>query len=265
MNQLTLARAARRCTGAAAAVAMFATVISLTVQAQAFPSKPVRVVVPFPAGGSFDVTARILAQRMQAGLGQNVVVENRPGGGTVIGTEYVVRQPPDGHTVLMIGTSHHLLIEALKLSAKIDIVHTPFQGAAHAVPAMVGGHVTASLLNLSDMIVFIKAGKLRALVVLSPTRDEGVPEVPTVRESGFPELEAINWSGFVVHSATPAGAIARLNAETVKALNMPEVRDNLRALSVIATPGTPDEFAALIKSDGERYRRIIREANVRLE
>ena len=300
--------------------------------AQAFPSKPVRIVVPFPAGGSFDVTARILAQRMQTGLGQNVIVENRPGGGTVVGTDYVVRQPPDGHTVLMIGpsftshavlrsklnfdtdrdfravsavigltmtiavnpslpakslkemvalararpgeiscassgpgTSHHLLIEALKLSAKADIVHTPFQGAAHAVPSMVGGHVTSGLLNLSDVATFVKSGKLRALVVLSPARDEAVPNVPTVREIGFPQLEAINWSGFVAHSATPANVVARLNAETVRALNLPEVRDNLRTLSMMATPGTPEEFAALIKSDAERYRRIIREANVRVE
>ena len=82
---------------------------------------------------------------------------------------------------------------------------------------------------------------------------------------GQPEIEAINWSGFVVNSATPANAVARLNAETVKALNMPEVRELLRAQAVIATPGTPEEFAALIKSDGERYRRIIREANVRVE
>ena len=92
-----------------------------------------------------------------------------------------------------------------------------------------------------------------------------MPGVPTAREAGHPEVEAINWSGFVVHSATPAGAIARLNAETVKALNAPEVRDNLRTQAIVAAPSTPEEFAALIKSDGERYRRIIREANVRLE
>lgn len=304
----------------------------LTVQAQAFPSKPVHIVVPFPAGGSFDVTARVLAQRMQAALGQNVIIENRPGGGTVIGTEYVARQPPDGYTMLMIGpsftshaalrsrlsfdtdrdfkavsqvigltmaisvnpslparnmrefvalakarpgeiscgssgpgTSHHLLIEALKLAAKIDIVHAPFQGAAHAVPAVVGGHISAVLLNVSDMAPFIKTGKLRALVVTSQQREDVIPDVPTAREAGHPEIEAINWSGFVIHSATPADAIARLNAETVKALNMPEVRNTLRAQSVVPTPSTPEEFAALIKSDGERYRRIIREANVRLE
>ncbi len=315
-----------------AVVALCAIVGPVTVQAQAFPSKPVHIIVPFSAGGSFDVTARVLAQRMQAGLGQNVIVENRPGGGTVIGTEYVARQPPDGYTILMIGpsftshaalrsnlpfdtdrdfkavsqvigltmgiainpslpaknmrefialararpgeiscgssgqgTSHHLLIEALKLASKIDIVHAPFQGAAPAVPAAVGGHITAVLLNVSDIAPFIKTGKLRALVVTSRQREEAMPDVPTAREAGHPEIEAINWSGFVIHSATPAGAIARLNAETVKALNMSEVRELLRTQAVVATPSTPEEFAALIKSDGERYRRIIRAANVRLE
>lgn len=315
-----------------AAVALCAIAGPLTVSAQPYPSKPVRIVVPFPAGGSFDVTARILAQRMQAGLGQNVVVENRPGGGTVIGTEFVFRQPADGYTMLMIGpsftshavlrsklafdtdrdfkavsqvigltmgvavnpslpaknmrefialakarpgdiscgssgpgTSHHLLIEAMRLTSKVDIVHAPFQGAAHAVPAAVGGHITAVLLNISDMAPFIKSGKLRALVVSSQQREDSLPDVPTAREAGHPEIEAINWSGFVIHSATPANAIARLNAETVRALNMPEVRDNLRIIAIVPTPSTSEEFAALIKSDGERYRRIIRAANVRVE
>jgi tripartite-type tricarboxylate transporter receptor subunit TctC len=320
------------CRAIFAVAVLCAFLFPLTIQAQTFPAKPVHIVVPFPAGGSFDVTARILALRMQAAFGQNVIVENRPGGGTVIGTEYVVRQPADGYTVLMIGpsftshavlrknlafdtdrdfkavsqvigltmgvavnpslpaknmrefialararpgeiscgssgpgTSHHLLIEALKLAAKVDIVHAPFQGASHAVPAAVGGHITALFLNISDMTSFVKTGKLRMLVVTSAQRDEALPDVPTAREAGHPEIEAINWSGFVIHSATPANAIARLNAETVKALNLPEVRELLRAIAVVPTPTTPDEFAALIKSDGDRYRRIIREANVRIE
>ena len=318
-------------TGFTLGIAFVAT-SAIVAHAQTFPSRPVRIVVPFPAGGSFDVTARVLAQRMRTSLGQNVIVENRPGGGTVIGTEYVARQPADGYTMLMIGpsftshavlrsglafdtdrdfravsqvigltmgisvnpslpvknmkelialakarpaeiscgssgpgTSHHLLIEALKLAAKVDIVHAPFQGAAYAVPSAVGGHISALLLNVSDMAPFIKTAKLRALVVTSKTREDSMPDIPTAAETGHAELEAINWSGFVVHSATPVDAVARLNAETVKALNMPEVREVLRAQTVVPTPTTPEEFAALIKSDGERYRQIIRAAHVRLE
>ena len=320
----------RRDVSLACAAALCATIG--TAHAQPFPAKPVRIVVPFPAGGSFDVTARVLAQRMQTGFGQNVIVENRPGGGTVIGTEYVARQPADGYTILMIGpsftshkalrsklafdtdrdfqavsqvigltmaisvnpslpvrnmqelialakarpgqiscgtsgpgTSHHLLLEAVKLAAQIDITHAPFQGASQAVPAAVGGHITALLLNVSDMAPFIRTRKLRALVVTSKQREAEFPDVPTASEAGHPEIEAINWSGFVVHSGVPAAAVARLNAETVNALNLPEVRELLRAQTVMATPSTPGEFNALIKSDGDRYRRIIREANVKIE
>jgi tripartite-type tricarboxylate transporter receptor subunit TctC len=298
--------------------------------AQEFPSKPVRIVVPFPAGGSFDIMSRMLAQRMQ--LGQNVIVENRPGGGTVIGTEYVARQAPDGHTLLCIGpsftmhhalrsklpfdtdrdfkavtqaiglpmivavnatlpaktikeyialaksrpgeitygtsgpgTSHNMLGEALKLAAGVNITHTPYQGEGPAVTAAVGGHITGVLVNLFSTAPYIKAGRLRGLVVTSVQRDPLVPDVPTAREVGYPEIEATNWAGFVVPSATPASAITRLNAELVKALNQPEVRDTMKLQGLIPTPGTPEQFAALIKSDGARYTKIAKAANVRLD
>lgn len=311
-------------------VAALASVACATVSAQPFPSKPVRIVVPFPAGGSFDVTARILAQRMQ--LGQNVIVENRPGGGTVIGTEYVARQPGDGHTVLSIGpsftmhhavrgkvpfdtdkdfkalalamgltmavavnpslpvktmkeylalararpgeisygtsgpgTSHNMLGEAIKLAHKLNIVHTPFQGEVPAVTSAVGGHITGVLVNLFSTAPFIKSGRLRGLAVTSSERDALVPEVPTAREAGVPEIEAINWNGYVVHSATPAAIITRLNSEINKALSIPEVRETMRTQGMIASPGTAEQFAALLKSDGARYSRIAREANVRLD
>ena len=298
--------------------------------AQEFPTRPVRIVVPFPAGGSFDLTARLIAQRAQ--LGQNVIVENRPGGGTVIGTEHVARSAADGHTVLMIGpsftshsalrsklpfdtdrdfkavsqvialpmvvavnpslpvktlkeylalarsrpgdisfgtsgpgTSHHLLGEALKLANKVNIIHAPYQGEAPAVIAAVGGHITGVLVNAAATAPFIKAGRLRGLAVTTPEREPLIPDVPTAREVGHPEIEATNWSGFVVPSATPAGAVARLNGETVRVLGLPDVRDNLRAQGLMAVTGTPEQFAALIKSDTVRYNGIARAANVRLD
>lgn len=298
--------------------------------AQDFPAKTVRIVVPFPAGGSFDIMSRVLAQRMQ--LGQNVLVENRPGGGTVIGTEYVARQPGDGHTLLCIGpsftmhsalrsklpfdtdrdfravtqaigltmvvavnpslpartmkeyialararpgeitygtsgpgTSHNLLGEALKLASNVNITHAPYQGEAPAVIAAIGGHITGVLVNLFSTAPFIKAGKLRGLAVTSTQREALAPEVPTAREAGHPEIEAINWAGFVAPAGTPPAAISRLNAEIVRVLNLPEVRESLRAQGLIATPTTPEQFAALIKSDGARYGKIARAANVRLD
>jgi tripartite-type tricarboxylate transporter receptor subunit TctC len=298
--------------------------------AQEFPTRQVRIVVPFPAGGSFDILSRMLAQRMQ--LGQSVLVENRPGGGTVIGTEFVARQPPDGHTVLCIGpsftmhhavrskvpfdiardfravsqsmgltmvvavnstlpvktmkeyialararpgeisygtsgpgTSHNMLGEALKLAAKVNITHTPYQGEAPAVIAAVGGHITGVLVNLFSTAPFIKSGRLRGLAVTTSERDALLPDIPTAREVGYPDIEAVNWSGYVVHSGTPSAAIARLNAEIVKVLNMPDVRESMRAQGLNPAPSTPQEFAALLKSDGARYTKIAHAANIRLD
>jgi tripartite-type tricarboxylate transporter receptor subunit TctC len=297
---------------------------------QPFPSKPLRIIVTFPAGGSFDVVARIVAQRMQ--LGQNVVVENRPGGGSVIGTEMVARAPGDGHTLLSVGPSytfqnvvhsglpydtekdfravglaielpmvvainislpvknmkeyialararpgeisygtagpsglHTMLGESLKLASKVDITLVPFQGEGPAVTAAVGGHVTGVLVNMFSTAPFIKAGKLRGLAVTSTTRETLIPDVPTAREAGVPEIEASNWNGYVVPSATPAVAVARLNAELNKVLNMPEVRDILRNQGLKVAPGSVEQFAALIKSDGERYSKVAKETNIKAD
>jgi tripartite-type tricarboxylate transporter receptor subunit TctC len=297
--------------------------------AQEFPAKPIRIVVPFPAGGSFDVMSRMLAQRMQ--LGQNVIVENRPGGGTVIGTEYVARQP-DAHTILCIGpsftmhhalrsrvpfdtakdfkavtqaiglpmivavnaslpvknmkeylalakarpgemtygtsgpgTSHNMLGEALNLAANVKVTHTPYQGEAPAVIAAVGGHITGVLVNVFSVAPFVKQGRLRGLAVTSPERDALVPEVPTAREVGVPQIEAINWAGYVVPSGSSPAAIAKLNAEMVKHLGAADMRDSLKAQGLIAMPSTPEQFAALLKSDGDRYTKIAKAANVRLD
>ena len=303
---------------------------AISASAQSFPSKPVRIVVPFPAGGSFDVAARVIAQRAQ--LGQNMIVENRPGGGTVIGTEYVSRQPADGHTILSIGpsftmhhavrskvpfdvekdfrpvgqimgltmaiavnpslpaktmkdyialararpgeisygtsgpgTSHNMLGEALKLAQKINVIHTPYQGEVPAVTSAVGGHITGVLVNLFSTAPFIKSGRLRGLVVTSSQRDPLAPDVPTAREAGVPEVEAINWNGLVAPAATPAAAIQRLNAEVNKVLNTPEVIELMRSQGMIAASGSAEQFGGLLKSDGARYSRIAREANVRLD
>ncbi|HEX2826805.1 MAG TPA: tripartite tricarboxylate transporter substrate-binding protein [Burkholderiales bacterium] len=311
------------------AAALAAGCAAVPALAQEFPTRPVRIVVPFPAGGSFDTMSRLLAQRMQ--LGTNVIVENRPGGGTVIGTEYVARQP-DAHTLLCIGpsftmlhalrsrvpfdtakdfkavtqaigltmivavnsslpvktmkeylalakarpgeltygtsgpgTSHNMLGEALNLATNVKITHTPYQGEAPAVIAAVGGHITGVLVNVFSVAPHVKTGRLRGLAVTSPDRDWLVPEVPTAREVGVPQIEAINWAGYVVPSGANAAAIAKLNAELVKHLSAPDIKENLKAQGIVAMPSTPEQFGALLKSDGDRYTRIAKAANVRLD
>ncbi len=306
------------------------TTVSGVAADASFPSKPVRIVVTFAAGGSFDLVARTIAQRMQ--LGQSVIVENRPGGGSVIGTEWVARAPADGHTLLSVGPSftfmgavrsrlpydtekdfkavglaielpmvvainrslpvtnmkeylalararpgeisygtagpsglHTVLGESLKLAAKVNITLVPFQGESPAVIAATGGHITGVLVNLFSTAPFIKAGKLRGLAVTSVKREAMIPEVPTAREAGTPEIEASNWNGYVVPAATPDTAVARLNAELHKVLNLNEVRENLRAQGFTVAPGSSEQFAALMKAESVRYSRIAKAANIRAD
>jgi tripartite-type tricarboxylate transporter receptor subunit TctC len=301
------------------------------VHAQTFPSKVVRIVVPFPPGGVGDITSRILADHMGRGLGQTVIVDNRPGGGTVIGTELVARAPADGHTLLVVfpsftinpavrrglsfdpikdfkavgqmvslpmviavnpsvpakslkelialarakpgeiaygsppGGPQHIVGEMFRLAANINIIHVPYQGGASAITAAVGGHIPMVVGNVTEIASYAKSGKIRPIVVTTPLRAEALPDVPTVREAGYSDLEASNWSGLVVPSATPPSAIARLNAELVRALRSAEVQEKFKAQSMFPAPGTPEQFAALLESEVARYARVVREAGVKVD
>jgi tripartite-type tricarboxylate transporter receptor subunit TctC len=317
---------------AVASVVFAAAAIAGTVQAQTFPSKPLRIIVPFPPGGAADITSRILAEHMGKGLGQPVIVENRPGGSTVIGTELASRAPGDGHTLLVvfpsfvinpsirsglsfdplkdfkavgqtislpmilavhpsvpakslqeliayarakpgvlaygtpgIGTTHHVVGEMFKLAMKIDITHAPFQGAAPAITAASGGHLPMVLLNVAEVAPHVKSGKIRPIVVTSRERAEALPDVPTLREAGYAELEATNWAGLVVPVTTPPEAIARLNAELVRALRDPDVQEKLKAHEMAPAPGTPEQFGAFLQSESARYARVVREAGIKAE
>jgi tripartite-type tricarboxylate transporter receptor subunit TctC len=269
---------------------------------------------------------------MAKGLGQSVLVENRPGGSTIIGTEIVARSPADGHTLLVVfpsfiinpalrqamsfdplkdfkavgqtmsvpmaiavhpsvpakslqelialararpgeisygtpgvGTTHHVMGEMLKLAAKINIVHAPFQGGAPALTAVTGGHIQMIYGNATEIAPSVKSGKIRAIVVTSAERADVLPDVPTMREAGFPELEATNWSGMVVPSATPPSTIARLNAELVRALRDADIQGKFRSYGMSPAPGTPDEFGAFLQSEAARYAKAVREAGVKAD
>ena len=221
--------------------------------AQTFPSKAVRIVVPFPPGGAADITSRVLAEHMAKGLGQSVLVENRPGGSTIIGAEVVASSPADGHTLLVVfpsfiinpalrhamsfdplkdfkavaqttsvpmaiavnpsvpaqslqelialartrpgeisygtpgtGTTHHVMGEMLKLAAKINIVHAPFQGLAPALTAATGGHIQMVYGNVAEIAPSVKSGRMRAIVVTTAERADVLPDVPTMREARIP-------------------------------------------------------------------------------
>jgi tripartite-type tricarboxylate transporter receptor subunit TctC len=317
---------------AAAAVVAVATAFMGALQAQTFPSKVLRIIVPFPPGGAADITSRILAEHMKQGLGQPVIVENRPGSGAVIGYELAARAAGDGHTMLNVfpsfvinpavrpglsydplrdfkavaqtislpmaiavnpsvpaksleelialarakpgelaygtpgpGTLQHVAGEMLKLAMNINIVHAPYQGAVPAVTAVAGGHLPMVLVNVAEIAPFARSGKVRVIVVTTPARAEALPEVPTMREAGYRELEATNWGGIVVPSATPPSVIARLNAELVRALQIPEVQEKFKAQGMSPAPGTPEQFGLLLQSETARYAKVVREAGVKAD
>jgi tripartite-type tricarboxylate transporter receptor subunit TctC len=306
--------------------------LPLGAHAQTFPTKPLRLVVPFPPGGAADLSGRLLGEMMSKTLGQPVIIENRPGGSTIIGGEVVFRSPPDGHTLLVVfpsfivnpllrsnmpfdplkdfravgqtlgvpmviaahpsvpannlkelialarakpgelsygtpglGTTHHVMGELLKLTAKINLTHAPFQGGGPSLAAVTGGHIQLVYGNSNEIAPSAKAGKVKPIVVTSRERVDVLPDTMTMRESGFPELEATNWSGLVVPAATPQAVVARLNKDLNAALATPEVQAKFKGFGMIPTPSTPEQFGAFLQSETALYARVVKEAGVKAE
>ena len=163
------------------------------------------------------------------------------------------------------GTTHHVIGELFRLTAKINIVHAPFQGGGPAITAAVGGHIPMVLANVSEVVAFAKGGKMRPLAVTTAERAEAMPEVPTMREVGYPEVESTNWSGLVVPAATPPAAIARLNSELGSALRNAEVREKFKTYGMSPAPGTPEQFGAFLQSESARYGKVVREAGIKAD
>lgn len=307
-------------------------VLASAVCAQTFPSKPLRIVVPFP-GGLTDVLARMLSPKMGEALGQPVVVENKPGGSGAIGAQEVLRAPADGHTLFLghigthavnphvfaklsydpdkdftpvtllitvpnllvvhpsvpaadlrelvalakakpgglsyaspgSGSSGHLAAELFKVRAGIDIVHVPYRGAAPALQDLMGGQVHLLFDTLAQALPQAKAGKVRALAVTSLRRQPVAPDIATMDEQGFAGWETGPWFGLFVRAGTPETALGRVHAETVKALNAPEVRERLLALGTAVVGNTPEEFAQFIRVEHARWGKVVREAAIRAD
>ena len=324
--------AARRTAGRFG-LAAFALACASSAAAQEFPSKLVRLVVPFPPGGATDIVARSLAIPLARSLGQNVVIENRTGANTVIGAELVARAPADGHTLLIIAPSFSInpsvrskmpydtlrdfsgvarvaysplvisihpsvpakavkdlialarakpgeltfatssIIGGQRLAAElffrevasVNIVNVPYNGGAPATTAVMGGHTTILISNVSEAAPPVTAGRLRGIAVMSLARTDQMPDVPTLAESGYAGFEAANWYGAVIRSATPRAAIERLSADIGKALNVPEVRDGLNRLGLIPAFLDAGEFDALIRSEMQRFGRIAGTLKLRMD
>jgi tripartite-type tricarboxylate transporter receptor subunit TctC len=300
--------------------------------AQAYPSRPIRVLVPFPAGGTMDSVVRPLAQEMTKALGQPVVVENKPGAGTVIAVDAAAKAAPDGYTLVCIGNSftvnhtlvrklpydslrdlrpitsltatpnvmagnpelpardlrelvayakahpgklsygsngngtiQHLAGETFKAMAGIDMLHVPYQGAAPAMNALLGGQIDLIIGNLPEILPQIRAGKFKAFGVTTSQRAQLAPDLPTISEQGYPGFETYAWFGMLAPAGVPDHIVSRLNGELVRALALAEIRSAFAARGLESLPSTPEEFAVFIRSEISKYAKVIKEANVTLD
>ena len=306
---------------------------ALSAQAQDFPTKPIRMVVTFPPGGSADAVVRMIVPRLNDKLGQQVVVDNRPGAGGNIGLAIVAKAPADGYTlgvgaagalsanvslypqmpfdpvkdlkpVSMLaaipfvivghpslkartlkeliaqakadpgklsighggnGTAMHLSAALFSQMADIKLVEVPYKGSGPAALDVLGGQLPLAVVDLPASLQQIKAGKLIAYAVTSPQRLPTLPEVPTASEAGLPGYDSTGWFGVVAPAGTPAAIVARLNAEIAAALNDPQIQASMRNLGVEPAPGKPDAFEAYIRSETQKWGKVIRQANIKLE
>ncbi len=321
---------------ARAAAALAAAALGLPAAAQgqpapAWPAKPVRIIVPTSPGGGTDIVTRVLATRVGEALGQSVIVENRPGAGQVLGTEFVARAAPDGYTQLMAasaivlnqvlakqppydilrdfvpvtlaaslphvltvhpslpvksvkdlvalararpgqlnyssagaGTSLHMAMELFLSMAGLDVVHVPYKGAGPATADLLAGHVQLATPNTLTVAPHLRSGRLRAIGVTGAKRAAALPEVPTIAEAGVPGYEAIFWYALFAPANTPREAVSRMHAEVAKALRLPDVGQRLAADG--AEPGgmPPDAFAAFIRTELDKWAKVVRTAKITL-
>lgn len=296
---------------------------------QAYPNKPIRLIVPFPAGASSDIVGRMLGQKLFEQMGEQVVPDNRPGAGGNVGAAVAAKSPPDGYTILIAtasiavspslysnlpydaakdlapiarltsihnvllvhpsvpaktlrqfislarahpgklnfgsggaGTTNHLANELLKRLEKIDMVHVAYKGVTQAMMAMTGGEVDEVVMPVSTALPQIRAGKVRALAVLSEQRAPVLPDVPTSKEAGVDNFTMPLWYGMFAPAGTPRDIVSRLSREIIRALETPDLRERLAAFGVDPWPGTSEVLADLLRTETARYAAIIRSAGL---
>jgi len=314
------------------AAALPAAAVAAQSSAPHYPAKPIRIVVPQSAGGSTDLTARLVAQKLSDALGQSVVVDNRPGAGSIIGTDIVAKAPADGYTLLVVassitlnpslhkklpfdpvrdlapvtqlsafpnmlvvhpavpvksvqelialaksrpgqinygssgtGTGTHLSAELFKYMTGVDMVHVPYKGGGPAVIALLGGQVQLNFATIPSVLLHVRAGKLRAVAVTTLRRSPAAPEVPTIAESGVPGYDHGPWNGMLAPAKTPRAIIARLNAEVARIVHMPETKAVLVHEGAEPVGNTPEEFAAIIKTETVKWEKVIRAAGIKAD
>jgi len=296
---------------------------------QAYPTKPIRLLLPF-AGGT-DAVARLLALKLSPALGQQVLPEQKLGAGGNIAHRALAESPPDGYTLLMaappvvinphlnanagydplrdfapvahltaianvlvvhpkvqaktlkelielaraspgkltygsggVGSTNQLAVELLKSTAKIDLLHVPYKSATLALTGLLAGEVDVVVVAASSVAAYVKDGRLRALAVLDSKRSSAMPEVPTAAQAGYP-IVAVNWYVLLAPAGTPRAIVEKLNAESIKAIHAPDLRERLEALGGEPAGGSPEETAAFLKREYEQWGHVIREAGIKAD
>ncbi len=317
---------------AGAILALSATAANAKDDAASWPNKPVRLIVPFPAGGSTDVVARLIAERLGQKLGQQFVVDNRPGAAGNIGTDHVAKAAPDGYTITLTtsgplannkylyksmpydpakdltpivlvgeiplvvvstdktpakdlkefialakaapgkysvgnpgnGTIGHLAYELLRHATKTDLLAVPYKGDTPAMTDLMGGSIQAIVAPITAFIPQIQAGKMNGLAVTSKKRFPGTPNVPTAVEQGF-DVEASVWFAVAGPAGMPRAIVEKLNREINIVLDSPEGRAKLEQFGAVVGGGTPEQLDSLMKVESAKWKRVIEEANIRLD
>jgi tripartite-type tricarboxylate transporter receptor subunit TctC len=297
--------------------------------AEDFPSKPIRLIVPFPPGGPNDIIARVVGQRMSELIKQPVLIDNRSGQAGVLGTDAVAKSNPDGYTIGIVSASAlaisptmekvaydaqkdlapitlvatvpemlvvasnvpaknmaelialakaqpgklnfasagvgglpHLAGELFKLTAKVDIVHVPYRGAAPAINDLLGQQVQMTFLDLPVILPHIKAGTLRPIALGAPARAPTAPDVPTTAEVGMPDLLIENWYGMIAPAKTPEKIVATLNRIANEAMADPGVKEKLADQGLTLAGDTPEHFRGFIDAETKKWAKVIKDAGV---
>ena len=314
----------RTCVGAA----LLALAAGAPAVSQAFPTKPVRLILPFPPGGPSDILGRALTQKLSEQMGQQAIADNRPGAGGNLGLELTAKAPPDGYTIVLssplialspslyaklnyeqkdlapislvaliqnvvlvhpsvpaknlkelaqvaraspgklnygsggVGTTTHLAPELFMSMTKTKMVHVPFKGSGLALIGLICGQVDVLIMAVPAAEAQVKAGKARALAVISDKRATPLPNVPTSKEAGFENFVVDIWYGVLGPAAMQPAVVNRLNSEINKALAAPDMKERLVNAGIQPVGTTPEQFASFIRSETVRYAKVVKEANI---
>jgi tripartite-type tricarboxylate transporter receptor subunit TctC len=297
-----------------------------------YPARPVRMVVPFPAGGPTDVLTRVVAQKLSERWQQPVVVENKPGAGGAIGSDFVAKSAPDGYTLLMatssthsigpalqklpydpqkdfapiahvwsapnvmvvspalgvsdvqgfialakakpgqlnfassgIGTIPHLSAELFKMLAGVDLVHVPYKGTGLSIPDIASGQVALLFDSIVTAQQHARTGKVKMLAVSTAKRSALLPDLPTMQEAGVQGYDSTTWFGLFAAAGTPQAVVAKVNADAGTLSQAADVRERFANAGAELAGGTPEAFAQLVRSEFEKWSRVVKAANVKVQ